>query len=186
MLEGLAGGLLGGLGALGAQGVSRDMAREQMQFQEQMSNTAYQRATTDMQKAGINPMLAYMKGGADSAPGAMGTAENVGSAFMAGRQAQAQAKQAEAAADSATAQAEKTEAEKEGQEIDNNLKPFYAHIALKNAGSSALTAEKAGTNTWYNSGKQLLKDIKTYLGLDHSAKKAIMEAPEGSMYMRQK
>jgi len=77
MLEGLAGGLLGGLGALGAQGVSRDMAREQMQFQEQMSNTAYQRATTDMQKAGINPMLAYMKGGADSAPGAVGTAENV-------------------------------------------------------------------------------------------------------------
>jgi hypothetical protein len=45
---------------------------KQMQFQQQMRDTAYQAAVADMKKAGINPALAYQQGGADVPAGAAG------------------------------------------------------------------------------------------------------------------
>lgn len=59
-------------------------AKKLRDWQEGMSNTSYQRAMKDLKKAGINPMLAYMQGGAGTPSGGSGTgaAGSAGSAKM--------------------------------------------------------------------------------------------------------
>lgn len=48
-----------------------EQAQKQMDYQTQMSNTAYQRAVADMRQAGLNPALAYQQGGATAPSGAL-------------------------------------------------------------------------------------------------------------------
>lgn len=81
---GTAGLVSGGVGALGgllqnaanrreasrARAFNAAEAQKNRDFQAEMSNSAYQRATADMRAAGINPMLAYQKGGASTPGGA--------------------------------------------------------------------------------------------------------------------
>ena len=85
--RGFIGDLIGGIfSAMGQRSANRTnirLAREQMAFQERMSNTAIARRMRDMRRSGINPILAG-KFDATSPPGALATVGNVGAAGVAG------------------------------------------------------------------------------------------------------
>lgn len=70
------GGALSFLGGERTNKANARMAKQQMDFQERMSNTSWQRGVEDIKAAGLNPALAYGKGGADSPAGTMATQED--------------------------------------------------------------------------------------------------------------
>lgn len=57
-----------------ASAFNAEQAQKQMDFQKEMRSTQYQTAVEDLQKAGLNPMLAYTQGGAGTPSGAAGQA----------------------------------------------------------------------------------------------------------------
>ena len=73
----LAGGFLANKGRANQANISGQFnqasAREQMEFQERMSNTAHQRQIEDLKKAGLNPLLSAKYGGASSPGGSSAT-----------------------------------------------------------------------------------------------------------------
>jgi hypothetical protein len=56
-----------------ANQMNMQLASNQMNFQERMANTSYQRVVEDLKAAGLNPMLAYSQGGAQVPTGASAT-----------------------------------------------------------------------------------------------------------------
>lgn len=85
---GLAGYAAVTLGATALQSYLHNKAAgRQMDFQERMSSTSYQRAMADMRAAGLNPILAYQQGGASSPGGAMAKVPDIGAAVATALQA---------------------------------------------------------------------------------------------------
>lgn len=80
-IAGLGGGLFSMFGANKQNKAQIKMAREQMAFQERMSNTAHQRQVADLEAAGLNPILSAKLGGADSPGGAQPNIVNTMAGF---------------------------------------------------------------------------------------------------------
>ena len=78
-----------GLNFLSQERTNRQNAQQaqiQRAFQEDMANTAYQRAVADMQAAGLNPMLAYSQGGAAVPVGAKADFQSAGASLVSSAQ----------------------------------------------------------------------------------------------------
>lgn len=129
----IVGGALTAAGAAAANYANRGMAREQMAFQERMSNTAYQRAMIDMEKAGLNPILAFNQGGASSPGGSSAQMQNaVGSGVTSGLDA----KRAYAEVKNLTSQNENLIAQNRNlysQNEKTNADTDYVRQLIKNA-----------------------------------------------------
>lgn len=76
----IAGSIVGGAASYAGQKAANEsnerIARENREFQEQMSSSAWQRGVMDMKAAGLNPMVAYSKGPASSPAGSTAKMEN--------------------------------------------------------------------------------------------------------------
>lgn len=163
------GGLIGKSGQAAANRANLKIAREQMAFQERMSNTAYQRSAKDLEKAGLNRILA-LGSPASSPAGASATMQNEKAMLAQGVMNSAMQ----------VAQIRNLNAQSKLTENKANITSGASEVG-ETVGKGVKTAMDVVEDAFQNAPETLQKFKEAYI---HSGKEAMKEVREALQDMR--
>lgn len=168
-VSGFLGGPIGAaLGSIGGGLFGQRSARKARQYQEALDNSRYQRAAADMEKAGLNRILA-LGGGASSFSGGAGVMPNVGETMVSGSEQSRKRK------------AQDLELQLIEQQIDTAWRQGKAHSAqaLRDATQSEVNLQTRDAVKFDNTERKLMSDTLKELGPSGYALKLLIESLGG-------